>query len=451
MGIFIDLVERRMSHSRLRVDGSEGSAEYIQRLSFSWLMLIFVGPFFYGYVVHFFLKGLLAAAGFMLFGAVSITVAIVLYIVPFGRRIEARGFTAIVVFGVFLPLILAHVNIIGLHGRLEYIGWIFLYPSLAFFLLGEREGLILIGVLAAVATFILVFQPLGGVRAIDQQTLKIQSIMAILSTSLIALFYERTRRQTLERLVTSEKESKLHAAQAETASAAKTEFLAHMSHELRTPLNHVIGFTELVLDDAGPGLSAVHRESLDDALGSARHLLSLINNVLDTARVDAGRFELERGEVDLAALLEQSMGIVKEGAEWAGVELSADIPGLPAAAWVDERRLKQVLYNILSNAVKFTPHGGRVVLRARLLERDDRDGRSLEVSVTDTGVGIRAEDIGKLFVPFQRVGGSRTARLAGSGLGLSLARTFVELHGGRIEAESGGEGNGATFRFTIPL
>ena len=436
-----------MSRIKLQIEGPEGfSADHVQRLSFSWLLLLFVGPFFCGYVVHFLLKGMFVAAGLMLFGAAFITVSIILYLVPFGRRIGTRAFKAIVVTGVFLPLILCHIDVIRLQGRSEYIGWVFLYPSLAFFLLGEKGGLIVIGVLAALGALALACPPLGWVQTIDQQTLKIQCVMAMASTSLIALFYERTLRQTLDRSIASEKESKRHAAQAEKASRAKTEFLANMSHELRTPLNHVIGFTELVLDDAGPGLSPIHRESLADALGSARRLLSLINDVLDTARVESGKLELEPGEVALAELFEQSLGVIRERATRAGIEISSEIADIPATAWVDERRLKQVLDNILSNAVKFSPRGGAIVLRARLVE--DQDG-CLEVSVSDGGVGIRPEDIGKLFVPFQRVGGSSTAR--GTGLGLSLARTFVELHGGKIWAESEGAGRGATFRFRIPV
>jgi signal transduction histidine kinase len=156
----------------------------------------------------------------------------------------------------------------------------------------------------------------------------VQCVLAIVSTSLIALFYERTRRQTLHRLVESdaklrlsnrelaaaERESNMHAEQAEAASRAKSEFLANMSHELRTPLNHVIGFTELVLDDAGPVLSSMQKESLTDSLNSARHLLSLINDILDTARVEAGKVELERGEVDLADLLVGRPAQVESGA-----------------------------------------------------------------------------------------------------------------------------------------
>jgi signal transduction histidine kinase len=339
--------------------------------------------------------------------------------------------------------------VIRLHGRLEYIGWIFLYPSLAFFLLGEKGGLIMIGTLLALGVFALTVGPPGWVQTIDLQTLEVQCVLATLSTSLIALFYERTRRQTLDRFIASDRDSKLHAAQAEKASRAKTEFLASMSHELRTPLNHVIGFTELVREDASADLSPANRESLDDALGSARHLLSLINDVLDTARVEAGTFELERGEVDLAAVLEQSLTVVKESARRAGVELSTEISGMPAHAWVDERRLKQVLYNILSNAVKFSPRGGNVVLRARA--GGGKGAEVLEVCVSDNGIGIRAEDMGRLFSPFQRIGDSTAAKLSGTGLGLSLARTFVELHGGRIWAESGGEWKGAAFHFTIPL
>jgi signal transduction histidine kinase len=377
--------------------------------------------------------------------------------VPIGRKLGARRFRAIVMVGVFLPLFLCYVNVIWLNGRLEYVGWVFLYPALAFFLLGEKGGALLIGILAAVGAIGLAFHPFAGLHTLDPTALKVQCALAIVTTSLIALFYERTRRQTLDRLVESEKdlrvsnhESQLHAARAENANRAKTEFLANMSNELRTPLNHVIGFTELVLDDARPGLSAMHKESLADALNSARHLLSLINDVLDTARVEAGTVELVRGEVDLAALLAQCLHVVKGGAESGGIELCLDIDDIPARAWLDERRLKQVLYNLLSNAVKFTPPGGRIVLRAGMHD-EIRAARILEVSVTDTGMGIGDEDLGRLFVPFQRIERSGSSSLSGTGLGLSLARSFVELHGGRIWAESDGEQKGATFRFTIPL
>jgi signal transduction histidine kinase len=450
VGIFIDLVERRISSRHY-------SPEYVQRLSFGWLLLIFVGPFFLGYGIHFVATGMLVAAGLMFFGAAFIATAIILYLVPTRRKVGAGGFKAIVVVGVFLPLVLCHADVLWLNGRLEYIGWVFLYPSLAYFLLGEKGGLLFIGILAVIVAIGLAFQPRGWIQTLEPTTLTVQCGMALLSTSLIALFYERTRRQTLDRLLVSERklrlssqESLLHAAQAEKANRAKTEFLANMSHELRTPLNHIVGFTELVLDDAGPGLSAMHRESLADALDSARHLLSLINDVLDAARVEEGKIELARSEVDLAALLGQSANVMKGDAQRGGIELSVETHGIPARAWVDERRLKQVLSSLLSNAVKFTPPGGRVVVRA-CVHDEIPAARILEISVSDTGMGIRNEDLGRLFVPFQRIERSGTSALSGTGLGLSLAKSFVELHGGRIWAESEGEQRGTTFRFTIPL
>jgi signal transduction histidine kinase len=455
--------QRRLN--RMRVDpaprGSH-SPDYQQRLTFGWLLLLFVGPFFYGYAVHFLLARLWIAAGLMLFGAAYITLAIILYLVPIGRRIDERGFRAIVIVGLFLPLLLCHIDVIWLKGKLEYIAWVFLYPSLGFFLLGERGGLILIGALGGIAGCALAFHPLGRIQPVDPATLEIQCALAIVSITLIALFYEKTRRQTLDRLIESEnklrlsnqelaaaeRESTLHALQAEEASGAKEEFLANMSHELRTPLNHVIGFTELVLDDAGAVLTPQQKESLGDALGSARHLLCLINDVLDTAEGESGSVELARADTDIAALLRRSLNVVRDASARRGIELSARIGVLPPRAWVDGRRLVQVLYNLLSNAVKFTPRGGRILLQADV---HDAGPRTLEVSVSDTGIGIRAEELDKLFAPFQRLQGSGKPKTPGTGLGLCQARNLVELHGGRIWAESDGDHRGASFHFTIPL
>src|SRR5208283_2331187 len=156
-------------------------------------------------------------------------------------------------------------------------------------------------------------------------------------------------------------------AEAETASRAKSEFLANMSHELRTPLNHIIGFTELVADKQCGDLNEKQGEYLNDALQGSRHLLSLINDILDLSKVEAGKLELEAAEIHLRMLLEGSLSMVKEKAMKHGIRLSSDINGIPEAVQADERKLKQILYNLLSNAVKFTPDGGSVVLSTRHL------------------------------------------------------------------------------------
>jgi signal transduction histidine kinase len=259
---------------------------------------------------------------------------------------------------------------------------------------------------------------------------------------------------------------------AEAANRAKSEFLANMSHELRTPLNHIIGFTELVVDKRFGALSEVQEEYLNDALHSSRHLLSLINDILDLSKVEAGKLELEVTDVDLRMLLESSLTMFKEKALKHRLQLSADIDGIPETIQADERKLKQILYNLLSNAVKFTPDGGSVTLSARYLsfreghwfsregqpfglplDRDDplmREEGLIDISVQDTGLGIKREDLKRIFDPFEQVESSPARRHPGTGLGLSLTKRLVELHGGKIWAESDREGKGSKFIFVIP-
>ncbi|MDZ7582125.1 MAG: ATP-binding protein [Deltaproteobacteria bacterium] len=249
---------------------------------------------------------------------------------------------------------------------------------------------------------------------------------------------------------------------AEQASRTKSEFLANMSHELRTPLNHIIGFTELVLSSDFGKLSAEQEEFLKDVLGSGHHLLSLINDVLDLAKVEAGKMELEIAPVRIRELLENSLVMVKEKALKHQLQLKVDVHGLPEEVLVDERKLKQVIYNLLSNAVKFTPQGGQVRLEARIQAGSELDGcpvtvagnghgQWLSVWVADTGIGLAPEDLARVFSPFEQVEGSASRKYQGTGLGLSLTRQMVALHGGAIWAESAGTGQGSTFRFAIPL
>ena len=228
----------------------------------------------------------------------------------------------------------------------------------------------------------------------------------------------------------------------EVASGHKSEFLASMSHELRTPLNAVIGFSDVLLEGLFGGLNDRQEEYVRDIRESGRHLLELINEILDLSKVEAGRMELEPAELSLPELIEQCLAQVREraAAQRLGVrsELDADI-GMVRA---DETKLKQVVLNLLSNAVKFTPEGGSVDVRAWL------EGDQVVVTVRDTGVGIAAEDQGRIFEAFQR--GDRRASVEGTGLGLTLSRRFVELHGGRIWVESE-LGAGSTFGFAIPV
>jgi signal transduction histidine kinase/HAMP domain-containing protein len=230
----------------------------------------------------------------------------------------------------------------------------------------------------------------------------------------------------------------------EIANRHKDEFLASMSHELRTPLNAIIGFSEVMLERLFGELSDKQEEYLTDILSSGRHLLSLINDILDLAKIEAGRMELEATDFDLPQAIDNALVLVRERALRRGIALEQTIdPGLGAIKG-DERKIKQVLLNLLSNAVKFTPEGGRIDVRAARA-----DGMA-EISVADTGVGIAPEDHGAVFEEFRQVGTDYARKHEGTGLGLALARKFVELHGGRIWVESR-VGHGATFTFTIPV
>jgi signal transduction histidine kinase len=225
----------------------------------------------------------------------------------------------------------------------------------------------------------------------------------------------------------------------ETASRHKSEFLASMSHELRTPLNAIIGFSEVLLDEMFGEVNERQKLYLNDILNSGRHLLSLINDILDLSKIEAGRMELDSSVFSLPPVLEAGVTMVRERATNHGIALGLDVAPDVDVVEADERKVKQVVFNLLSNAVKFTPDGGRVDVVAR------RNGTSVEVAVRDTGIGIDPADQERIFEQFQQAG-----QREGSGLGLALARSFVSLHGGRLWVESE-VGVGSTFTFSLPL
>ncbi len=231
--------------------------------------------------------------------------------------------------------------------------------------------------------------------------------------------------------------------QLELASQHKSEFLANMSHELRTPLNAIIGFSEVLSEGMFGEINEKQTEYLKDILESGQHLLSLINDILDLSKIEAGRMELELADFDLPSAIENALILVRERGSRRGITLGRTIDERLEMIRADERKVKQVLLNLLSNALKFTPEGGRIDVSARL--HDD----SAEISVTDTGVGIAPEDQEAVFEEFRQVGTAAT-KVEGTGLGLALARKFIELHGGRIWVRSQ-VGVGSTFTFTLPL
>jgi signal transduction histidine kinase len=231
--------------------------------------------------------------------------------------------------------------------------------------------------------------------------------------------------------------------QIEAANRHKSEFLANMSHELRTPLNAIIGFSEVLGERLFGELNDKQAEYTEDILSSGRHLLSLINEILDLSKVEAGRMDLEMAAFDLPLAIDNARTFVRERATKHGITLDVDVDERLGEFVGDERKIKQILLNLLSNAVKFTPEGGRIGISARQV-----DG-SVEISVSDTGIGIAPEDQPKVFEEFRQVGTDYAHKGEGTGLGLTLAKKFVELHGGRIWVESE-VGRGSTFTFTLP-
>jgi signal transduction histidine kinase len=229
----------------------------------------------------------------------------------------------------------------------------------------------------------------------------------------------------------------------EAASRHKSEFLANMSHELRTPLNAIIGVTDLLLEDARDLDRSEEIEALERVLRASRHLLTLINDVLDLSKIEAGRMELEVTDFHLPTAIDNALTLVRERADRQGIRLSGTVEKSVGTICADERKIKQVLLNLLSNALKFTPEGGRIDVGATVHEG------LVEVSVADTGVGIAPDEQEKVFEEFQQVG-TAAKKAEGTGLGLTLCRKFVELHGGQIWAMSQ-PGHGSTFMFTLPV
>ena len=230
----------------------------------------------------------------------------------------------------------------------------------------------------------------------------------------------------------------------EVASRHKSEFLANMSHELRTPLNAVIGFSDVLLQRMSGELNATQAEYVRDIRDAGSHQLALVNDILDLSKVEAGRMELERSDFSLPALIGDAVGLLRERASQGGVTLVVTgMDGPEGSINADERKIKQVLFNLIVNGIKFTPRGGSVTVGSL------RDPRGVSVSVTDTGIGIAPADQVRIFEEFRQSRGSAGRATEGTGLGLSLAKRFVELHGGTLRVESE-LGQGACFVFKLP-
>lgn len=291
---------------------------------------------------------------------------------------------------------------------------------------------------------------------------------------------DRSRTELKKATVRLEKknvELKLSVNRAQQSDRMKSEFLANMSHELRTPLNHIVGFTELVLGKQFGDLSDIQQEYLEDVLQSSKYLQSLIDDILNFSVMETGKLIIEISDVNIRMLIENSLNMFKEKANRHGITLSLEMDTILGTIKADERKLKQVMDNLLSNAVKFTPDGGVVNVSVQYVERFVRPGRRsedpesyqvildsmqtegpkssnfikcIEFAISDTGIGIGSEDKERIFYRFEQLDSSIRKKYKGTGLGLALCKYIVELHWGRIWAESEGVDKGSTFRFVIP-
>jgi signal transduction histidine kinase len=354
--------------------------------------------------------------------------------------------------------------------------WLYVYPLVTFFLLGRNEGLYYNAGFYLIALLFLLFQDDLSWPTTHDTEFKTRFLFSLFLVNLLAYIFEFVRHRFQEGMKQNqngleEEKKKLVEAkkEAEKANQIKSEFLANMSHELRTPLNHIIGFTELLLDKNFGRLNATQEEYLGDVHQSGKHLLSLINDILDLSKVEAGRLELRPSGFNLRKLLENSLIMIKEKALKHGINLSHHINGIPDTITADERKLKQIIYNLLSNAIKFTPDGGEIHLSGSLADSkkiiDQIDCIPcrlsaadfalhqdwVQISVQDTGIGFESEDSDRIFSPFEQLDSSQNRIYQGTGLGLSLTKQFIELHGGQIWAESEGKGQGSTFHIVIPI
>lgn len=279
--------------------------------------------------------------------------------------------------------------------------------------------------------------------SVEQALIQVIANQAAISIENARLYH--AQRDQLAEIATQKRDLEVANAQVEEASRLKSEFLANMSHELRTPLNGILGFSEILKDNLAGDLSTEERQScLESIHSSGKHLLELVNDVLDLSKIEAGRMELSYENFKVAGALSEVNNVIKSLAARRELDLTETVEPVDLIVSADKSKFKQVMYNLLSNAIKFTPPGGNVWVSGRA------EGGDLVIEVGDTGIGIASEHHELVFNEFYQVSGRRTRHTQGTGLGLSLTRRIVELHGGTITVESG-EARGSVFSVRLPI
>jgi two-component system CheB/CheR fusion protein len=253
------------------------------------------------------------------------------------------------------------------------------------------------------------------------------------------------RREIENGLEKAHEELKALATELERVARVKSEFLANMSHELRTPLNSINGFSEVLYDETFGPLNEKQKKYVNNVLTSGKHLLLLINQILDMAKVEAGKMKLTLSSLPMQSILNEISLLVADMVNKKKLQMSIEIDEDLSNIEADELKIKEIIFNLLSNAIKFTPEGGKIGMRAK------KAGSEIEITVWDTGVGVAPENMEKIFEGFFRVDTPYSRVTEGTGLGLPLSKKLVELHGGKFSVESEGLNKGVSVRFTLPI